>query len=125
MLNKAIESTARFSGDSNANVAVIFALALIPILTAVGCAVDYAVAVRIRAKLQSAADSASVAAMSVNSAGYTAAMARSSDGRVAAGEKEADNIFAGGASSISGHTGLAEQSVVAPKREAQRWLDRP
>lgn len=44
MSNKAIESTARFSGDNNANVAVIFALALIAILTAVGCAVDYAVA---------------------------------------------------------------------------------
>ena len=45
-----------FARDERGNIAVIFAIASIPLLAAVGCAVDYSMATRIKAKLQSAAD---------------------------------------------------------------------
>ena len=85
ILNRIMAPIARFPRDTNGNIAMIFALALLPILTAVGCAVDYSTAARIKAKLQSAADAAGVAAISYNSAGYTAAMSMTSNGSVSAG----------------------------------------
>jgi Flp pilus assembly protein TadG len=42
-------------------------------MSAVGCAVDYSMASRIKAKLQSAADAASIAAIAQKSPGYIAA----------------------------------------------------
>jgi len=63
----------RFRIDSRGNVAVIFVIALLPILEAVGCAVDYSLATRMRAKLQASADAASVASISEKAPGYTAA----------------------------------------------------
>ena len=65
----------RFGKDQRGNIAVIFAIACVPIISAVGCAVDYSMATRLKAKLQSAADAASVAAISQKSAGYIAAAA--------------------------------------------------
>jgi Flp pilus assembly protein TadG len=103
----------RLKRDTNANVAVIFAIALVPIITGTGCAIDYSMATRIRAKLQGAADSASVAAISVNSAGYNAAMTMTSNGTVAAGVSEANNIFGGNATGFAGsYTNLSETSTV-------------
>ena len=112
ILNRIVVPIARFPRDTNGNIAVTFALALLPILTAVGCAVDYATAARIKAKLQSAADAASTASISVNSAGYTAAMSMTSNGSVSAGVTEANNIFNGNASATVGYTGLSETSTV-------------
>ncbi|MBR0791999.1 pilus assembly protein [Bradyrhizobium manausense] len=103
----------RLRRDSRANVAVTFAIALVPIITSIGCAVDYSMATRIKAKLQGAADSASVASISVNSAGYKAAMSMTSNGSVAAGVAEANNIFSGNASAFaSSFTNLSETSTV-------------
>ena len=50
----------RFRRDQRGNIAVIFAIAAIPLISAVGCAIDYSEATRIKAKLQSAADAAAV-----------------------------------------------------------------
>ena len=50
----------RFSGDKSANIAVIFAIAAVPVMTFVGSAVDYSRATATRSKLQSATDAASV-----------------------------------------------------------------
>jgi Flp pilus assembly protein TadG len=97
---------ARFGRDKRANVAVIFGIAVIPILTSVGVAIDYSMATRIRAKLQSAADAASIASISQNSAGYKAAALMTSNGSVAAGVSEANNIFNGNAATIIGYAGL-------------------
>src|ERR1700736_3284063 len=94
----------RFRRDKKANIAVIFAIALIPILTALGCAVDYSLATRLKAKLQSAADGASVAAIAKNSLGYIQASTMTSDGEVLAGETDALNVFNGNMSTISGYT---------------------
>ena len=40
----------RFRKDKRGNIAVIFAIACVPLISAVGCAIDYSEAARIRAK---------------------------------------------------------------------------
>jgi Flp pilus assembly protein TadG len=52
-----------FGGNQRANVAMIFAFILIPVLFAAGMGIDYAMAARRRAKLDAAADSAALAAL--------------------------------------------------------------
>jgi Flp pilus assembly protein TadG len=85
----------RFRRDNKANIAVIFGIAILPILTFVGAATDYSMATRVKAKLQSAADAASVASISKNSIGYNAAALMSGDGPVSAAVTDANNIFNG------------------------------
>ncbi|MEH2567689.1 TadE/TadG family type IV pilus assembly protein [Bradyrhizobium sp. AZCC 2289] len=102
----------RFRRDKRANVAMIFGIAVVPLISAMGCAVDYSMATRMRAKLQSAADAASVASLSQKSAGFTAAALMSSDGSVTAGVTEANNIFDGNVGTITGYTNLTRTSVV-------------
>ena len=47
-----------FGANARGNVAVITALSAIPIVSAVGCVVDYSMASTIKTKLQAAADAA-------------------------------------------------------------------
>lgn len=47
-----------FASDRRGNIAVIFALALVPLLSFVGAAIDYSMAARAKAKLTSALDTA-------------------------------------------------------------------
>jgi Flp pilus assembly protein TadG len=102
----------RFGGDRRGNIAVIFAIACVPIISAVGCAVDYSMAARMKAKLQSAADAASVASISQKSPGYVAAAAMTSNGPVPAGVTDANNIFNGTMSTITGYSNLSVTSTV-------------
>lgn len=102
----------RFKSDTGGNVAVILAIAILPIVAAIGCAVDYSLATRMRAKLQSAADAASVAAIAKNSAGYNAAIAMSQDGSVTAGVTDANAVFNGNAATFSGYSNLALNTTV-------------
>ena len=51
----------RLARDRRGNVAMIFALAIIPIVSVIGLAVDYSNAIRVRLKLQDATDSAVLA----------------------------------------------------------------
>ncbi len=85
----------RFRRDQRGNLAVIFAVAAVPLISAIGCAIDYSEATRIKAKLQSAADAAAVAAISQNSAGWLAASTMTTDGEVGVAENDAQNIFNG------------------------------
>ena len=85
----------RFRSNSNGNIAVTFALALLPILSAIGAVTDYSLASRMKAKMQSAADAAAVASISKNSAGYLAASTMTGNGTVSAGLTDANNIFCG------------------------------
>jgi Flp pilus assembly protein TadG len=91
----------RFRGDQGGNIAVIFGLALVPLISAVGCAIDYTEAVRIKSKLQSAADAAAVASISQQSNGWLAASKMTSDGEVTVAETDASNIFKGNINSAS------------------------
>lgn len=103
----------RFRRDQSANIAVIFALALVPLISAVGCAVDYTMASRMRAKLQAAADGAAVAAISQKSPGFIAAAAMSGNGSVTAGVTDSNNVFDGNMSQVpSGLTNLSRTSTV-------------
>src|ERR1700753_983181 len=107
-----ISVVGRFRRDTAGNVAIIFVIASLPIFTSIGCSVDYAMANRMRMKLQSAADAASVAALSRNSAGYTAAAAMTGNGPVTAGVTEANEIFDGNMNGITGYTHLTRTSTV-------------
>ncbi len=96
----------RFRRDKSGNVVVIFAITLIPLLSAIGCAVDYTQAARIRSKLQSAADAASVASISQQSPGYLAAAAMTGNGTVTAGVDDANKVFNGNMNGTAGFTNL-------------------
>ena len=102
----------RFRKDRRGNIAVIFAIALLPILSAVGCAVDYSLATRMRAKLQAAADAAGVASIAQKSPGFTAAAAMTGDGSVTAGVTDANNVFDGNMSGVTGYSNLSRTSTV-------------
>jgi Flp pilus assembly protein TadG len=98
----------RFLGDQRGNIAVIFAIACVPLISGIGCAIDYSEAVRIQSKLQSAADSASVGSISKASAAFIAASTMTSDGPIPVGVTDAANIFNG---NISGMQGFSLNSV--------------
>ena len=106
----------RFRRDKSGNIAVIFAIALLPVLTAIGSAVDYSLATRMKAKLQSAADAASVASLSQKSPGFTAAAAMTGDGSVTAGVTDANNVFDGNMNGVTGYTNLSRTSTVTKDR---------
>jgi Flp pilus assembly protein TadG len=94
----------RFRSDQRGNIAVIFAIALLPILSAIGCAVDYSRATQLRSKLLAAADAASVGSISKTSPAFIAAGTMSSDGPIPVGVTDATNIFNGNMANESGYT---------------------
>src|SRR5260221_5743566 len=96
----------RFHQNRRGNVAIIFAFATIPLVSAIGCAVDLSLATRMQAKLQSAADGATVASISQKSLGYIAATQMTGDGTITAGVTDANNVFDGNMSTIGGFTKL-------------------
>jgi Flp pilus assembly protein TadG len=102
----------RFRKDRRGNIAVLFTIALLPILTAIGCAIDYSLAARMKAKLQGAADAASVGSIARKSPGYLAAAAMAANGSVAAGVTDANNVFNGNMSTATGYTNLSVTSTV-------------
>lgn len=113
MLTKSLHALlARFRRDRGGNVALMFGFCTVPLLTAVGAATDYSMATRMKAKLQSAADAAVIAAVSQNSPGYLAATQMSSDGQVSAGVNDANKVFTGIMSTITGYTNLADTPTV-------------
>jgi Flp pilus assembly protein TadG len=101
----------RFRRDSRGNIAVIFALAALPVLSAIGCAIDYSEATRIKAKMQSAADAAAVASISKNSSGWLAASLMTTNGEVSVAETDATNIFNG---NINASSTLFNNKTVTP-----------
>ncbi|CCE11145.1 conserved hypothetical protein [Bradyrhizobium sp. STM 3843] len=95
---------ARFSRDTRANIAVTFAIVCVPLISAVGCGVDYSRANQIRAKLQAAVDAASVGAVARTSPAFIAAGAMSADGTIDVGNMDAQNIFNGNIAGSGGYT---------------------
>jgi Flp pilus assembly protein TadG len=96
----------RFVRDERGNLAVIFAIAVIPLLTAVGCAVDYAVATRVKAKLQNAADAAAVGSVAQGAPAYLQAGTIGNTGPLSAGVTDAYNIFDANKLNLDGSTGF-------------------
>jgi Flp pilus assembly protein TadG len=102
----------RFRGDTRGNLVLIFAIALIPLLAAIGCAIDYSLATRIKAKMQGAADAASVGAIAGKSPGFAAASAMTGNGSVTTAVTDATNIFNGDLASVTGYTNLSVTATV-------------
>lgn len=103
-MRKFLGEIGRFRRDSSGNVAVIFMLALLPILSAIGCAVDYSRATQLRSKLQSAIDAASVGSVARKSPAFLKAGTMTGDGTIAEGVADAKAIFDGNMSGVSGFT---------------------
>lgn len=93
-----------FCRDRSANVAVLFTLSALPVLSAVGCAIDYSRATQLRSKLQAASDAASVGSLAKNSPGFLAAGAMTGDGSVPAGVTDATTLFNGNMNGVTGYT---------------------
>jgi len=93
-----------FGKDRRGNIAVIFALALLPVLSAVGCAIDYSRANQLRSKLLAAADAASVGSIAKRSPAFIAAGTMTSDGAIQAGVTDAQNIFDANMTGVTGYT---------------------
>ncbi len=94
----------RFKSDRRGNVAVITAIAALPMISAIGCVIDYSNATMIRTKLQAAADAASLATVSNNSPILATAKAMAGNGSVSGGTTYASNFFS--ANLPSAYTGL-------------------
>jgi Flp pilus assembly protein TadG len=92
-----------FRSDQRGNIAVIFAIALVPVLSAVGCAIDYSRATQLRSKLLAAADAATVGSVSKTSPAFAAAGSMTVDGPIPAGVTDATNIFNGNMSGVAGY----------------------
>jgi Flp pilus assembly protein TadG len=82
----------RFFGDRRGNVAIIFALSLIPVIFLAGMALDFTAATQKRARLNAAADAAALAAVTPTMMGQS----------VSAAQTAANNIFMGEASTVTG-----------------------
>ena len=102
----------RFRRDRRGNVAAIFAITAIPLISAIGCAVDYSLATRMKAKLQTAADAAGIAALSQKSPGFLAASVMTGNGSIAAGVTDANNVFDANMNGITGYQNLVRSSTV-------------
>jgi Flp pilus assembly protein TadG len=94
----------RFSRDKSGNLAVIFGIAAIPIMTFVGSAVDYSRATATRSKLQAAIDAASVGSLAKTSPAFIAAGTMTTDGTIAVGVTDATSIFNANMNGVNGYT---------------------
>ena len=102
----------RFCRDRRGNVAIIFTIAAIPLVSAIGCGVDYSLATRMKVKLQTAADAASIAALSQKSPGFLAASVMTGNGSVTDGVTDANNVFDSNMNGIIGYQNLVRTSTV-------------
>jgi hypothetical protein len=112
VMSALFRSIGRFKRDRRGNVATMFAIVCVPLISAIGCAIDYSVANRIKAKLQSAADAASVASISQKSPGFISGAAMTSDGPIPVGVTDANNVFDGNMTGTSGYTNISRTSTV-------------
>ncbi|MBV8836595.1 MAG: pilus assembly protein [Alphaproteobacteria bacterium] len=95
---------AAFRRDRRGNVAIITALAMVPMIAAIGCVIDYTFASMVRTKLQAAADAAALATVSVNSP--IVASAKNS-GSVTNGNTYATNFFNADVTAIANAANMA------------------
>jgi len=107
---------ADFRSNSRGNVAVISALAALPLIAAAGAAIDYSSAAMVRTKLQAAADAASLATVSLNSSVITTAKGMSGSGTVSGGTTYATGFFNANLNSApenKGYTSLSPTATVS------------
>src|SRR5579864_1727791 len=95
-------SLRRFSRDRRGNVAIIFALLLIPCIFLVGMALDFTAATQKRVRLNAAADAAALAAVTPSMMTQSTSTAQTA----------ATNAFNAVASNMTGVTGVAPTVTV-------------
>ncbi len=83
----------KFRCDRRGNVAIITALAMLPMMAAIGCVIDYSMASMVRTKLQASADAASLATVSANSPVIATAKSMTKNGSITGGSTYAQNFF--------------------------------
>lgn len=105
----------RFRHDTQANLAVTFAIVCLPVITAIGCGIDFSRANQVRAKLQAAVDAASVGAVARTSPAFIAAGSMTADGTIDVGGIDAKNIFDGNVDGTSGYTLTSLKPLVQKK----------
>ena len=93
---------ANFRLNRRGNVAVISALCALPMVSAVGCVIDYSMASMTKTKLQAAADAATLATVSINSPVIATAKSMSGNGTVTNGSTYAQNFFTADTTSFHG-----------------------
>ena len=106
---------ANFRLNKRGNVAIICALTALPLISAVGCAIDYSIASLIKTKLQAAADAATLATVSINSPAIATAKTMTGSGTVSGGSTDATNYFSANLSAApanTGYTGLTSSATV-------------
>jgi Flp pilus assembly protein TadG len=91
-----------FGSAKRGNSAIIFAIAALPIISAVGCVIDYSYASMIKTKLQAAADAATLATVSNNSPIVTTAKGMTGNGGVSGGSTYLTNFFNEDTSAFTG-----------------------
>ena len=97
-----------FLANARGNVAVITALSALPIISAIGCVVDYSMATTIKTKLQAAADAATLAAVSANSPLVATAKSMTGNGAVSNGATYTQNFFDSEFEQLAGEHGLQQ-----------------
>jgi Flp pilus assembly protein TadG len=102
-----------FRGNRRGNVAIITALAALPMVAAVGCVIDYTTASMVKTKLQAAADAASLATVSMNSSAMTTAKAMSGNGTVSGGSTYATTFFNANLAQAPESTGYTPSSLTS------------
>jgi Flp pilus assembly protein TadG len=103
----------RFRRSEGGNVLLTFALLLIPLMAAIGAAVDYGRANNYRSQLMAAADAASVGAVAKSSPAVAAAITMQNDGNIPSGVADALAIFnAQLLTKTNWWSGLAPQATV-------------
>jgi Flp pilus assembly protein TadG len=110
IFGKFVRSAADFRRNTRGNVAIISALACLPMIAAVGCVIDYTEAASIKTKLQAAADAAALAAISNNSPLIATAKQMSGNGSVTGASTFVQNFFnanLSGAPQNVGYTALS------------------
>ncbi len=116
IFTKFIRHAADLRSNTRGNVAIITALASLPMIAAVGCVIDYTDASMIKTKLQAAADAAALAAISNNSPLITAAKSMTGNGTVTDTGNYTQNFFNSNLSSApenTGYTGLTSTASVS------------
>jgi Flp pilus assembly protein TadG len=93
-----------FRRDQRGNIAVLFAIACVPLVSAIGCAIDYSRATQLSIKLQAAADAASVGSIASASPAFIAAGSMTVDGPIPTGGADATSIFKGYMAGTTGYT---------------------
>jgi len=94
----------RFIKSRAGSVAPMFAIAAIPLIGAMGAAIDYSRAATVRTQLLAAADAASLGAVRKSSAAMTAAASMTGDGPIPAGATEATRLFNAEITGAKGYT---------------------